>query len=535
MSISNSYNLVCSVTKKKWSLVLYDERYLYNYFFGKKEYIAHYYKMIIDSVQSEVDIDNVYISENSLYLNKDNQCFNICYLPMNKNILLFLKSILHKQHNIIFFNCGCGYIKYDKDKMVMDDIYALYLDKCGYDLYADILCKYDIDKIISSRIMIIPYSLKNYNFIKDAGKIEKLIGIISEDTVKSTDISLTISQKKFALVKKLVLNPNFIVSIDKKIHNTVTESFLTNLTNLTNTLVLNFDDSNYHYYPYLDVWHTNIPKTNINDADIINSNWIVPHITDNDSVYSKMFNRFDDKNAGLYIRKSNYATIIPKIVHHIWLFEEPNIAYTNLWARILRKPWKYIIWTQEMIVSTVLIKGKWKILYEAETDNDIRYLIVCFAILDMYGGIVVESYSLLLRMIPDELLKNNFVISFLDEANTGTKLMYKIMASIPNLELLVHFYSILGNNENSTHRIKILENFIICNKIPCIYPSYYFNPNNNLIPPKYLKMTIAITLWKKTIKQCHIKTPIKRKYIVTDQSIIAKLKENPRDRLSNLS
>ncbi len=61
-----------------------------------------------------------------------------------------------------------------------------------------------------------------------------------------------------------------------------------------------------------------------------------------------------------------------------------------------------------------------------------------------------------------------------------------------------------------------------------------FNPNINIYPKRLLNDAIVINLWKLHYEQPHIKTQVKRSYVMTPEAIINKLKENPRDRLKNI-
>jgi hypothetical protein len=87
-------------------------------------------------------------------------------------------------------------------------------------------------------------------------------------------------------------------------------------------------------------------------------------------------------------------------------------------------------------------------------------------------------------------------------------------------------------NEN---KLLEVENSLVSNPEVIIYPSYYFNPNSYIFPKKLLSMAICINLWKLDFEKSHTKTNITRSYKINTQGILARLKENPKDRFKNLN
>ncbi|AYV85827.1 MAG: hypothetical protein Satyrvirus48_1, partial [Satyrvirus sp.] len=203
--------------------------------------------------------------------------------------------------------------------------------------------------------------------------------------------------------------------------------------------------------------------------------------------------------------------------------------------------------------------------------------------LEKYGGIAVDPYNIPLKIVPDDMLSNKFLLSFLEENSYGTRLSYRIIASVPggtehgnignnmgrvyvgnnffkgiqrqtqsqtqsqtqiqtqtqNSEDIISYptifndlYNILKSNYDGD-RIKILDDYLLSQIDVMVYPSYYFNPNLSSAPKKLLNSAIIINLWKSVAQKIRNKTVLRRKYIVTPTSIVSKLNENPKDRLKN--
>ena len=408
-----------------------------------------------------------------------------------------------------------------------------------------------------------------------------------------TNISLTITGIQSNIFVKNIedtaFSKNFVsYNNNKSLNSMIKESYTNIMGKIDINKLPSYDNSDFIYYPYLDIYNmgANEPKTRIILSELpkfFNTNGFFTDLEPN-KIYSNMFKRFDNKMSGLFVKNERGKVIIPHILHHLWLdFQEPIKNYTNAWGRILKEPWMYMVWTENNLRQDVLKNSKWEKIYYNENQRN-RLLIAYLAILEKYGGFVIDSFTLPLKLIPDEMLTSKFMMSFMDEKNFGTKLSYRIMASVPGevekkMELNKkydaarrpfegpnNFFRDIKttkldkldrekiNNENNIiifplffeniHRIlsiggddklQTLENYIINNPDVIIYPSYYFNPNTYIFPKKLLKLAICINLWKLITEKTHNKTSLTRNYKINTQGIIAQLEENPKDRLKNLN
>ncbi len=138
---------------------------------------------------------------------------------------------------------------------------------------------------------------------------------------------------------------------------------------------------------------------------------------------------------GSFISKPLTKHYIPKIINHIWTDDKiSNIQidyYSYLWKKILKKPWVYKIWYKEDIAK-YLAETKWNNLYQKSSPIT-KDIIVSLAILEKYGGIIINSYTIPLKIIPDDMLPNKFFLGFDSDFNNNDelKLSYRVMASIP--------------------------------------------------------------------------------------------------------
>lgn len=625
MSIANRHpvinNIMMSINKpniqaKKWTILIYGNYTNLNNFNMEKIF----FKLSIDTIINEISVDKIYVYINQNPQNKsifenliDSYNINFIEIPNTTNfnfiMLSLIKKLIDDRHNIIFLRDDNGYINfYSKilDKInSFHQIYTTFSPLKEMDsIYIPISQKYELNEIINPNVMIIPYTIENQNYINNAFKIANKLEIKNENFI--TNISLTIANiKSNNMVKdigKTKIGNNFVsLSKNRIIYNSIKELCLNN--NHEKNIFKKFNNEmynnpNYIFYPYLDI------DSNLQDITLIDINIDKDNSTNSDKfdplifntngfsiktnkIYPLMFKRFDNPVSGLFIKKNNKQIIVPKIVHHVWLTNlKENINcddsiknYTNIWGKILREPWKYIVWTEKELYQDVFQNTRWGKIYHDEASHKIKLLIAYLAILEKYGGIVIDSFTIPLTMVPNDLLINKFMISFMNEKNFGTKLSYRVMSSVPGIsyqesiiieknvdparkpfEGINNFFRDIKNKKiiikqnniehsvicpyifdnmhrilssNANNKIELIEKEILNNKDIAIYPSYYFNPDHKL-PKIILNNMFCINLWKLECEEQHEKTDLKRHYKISTHGIITKLKENPKDRLKNI-
>ena len=614
------------ISQKKWILIFLETK-----FYDKHDKIERYLReLTVLNIKKEITIDKIYIYT---YPHPKNKTFyenfilrfniNLIEIPVPSNIkiikLIIINKFVNCLQNIIFFDYGCGYINtndlFNLSKINQTDtIYTNFMSINNINnINISMLQQINLEEIINSDTMIIPFSRTNQDYINNTLQIANDLKTEHEDF--TSNISLTIINIKLKNpltdIQDEIFSINFISFIDNKItYNMIRELYAIKDilpragTNFALEEFIEYDHNNYLFYPYLDI-DLNLTKiikpivlshSEINSLSkcdklnspglpkIFNTNGFYAETDPNEKIYLSMFKRFDDGNSGIFIKKiKNKIIAIPRILHYIWFnISEPIQNYVNIWGRILREPWKYVIWSKDKINEYILKNNTWSQIYRKETDNDLKLLIIYFAILEEYGGIIINSFVVPLKLIPDELLTNKFVMSFLNEKLFGTKLSYQIMASIPGLKKEIRdfetkcdlarrpfegvnnfFRDIKQKNKNKNknknnvtskinvndgvytsifddllkimssgenNKLEIIENILMTNSDVSIYPSYYFNFNNYIFPKHALNFTICTCLQKNTTSYPRNKTDIKRIYKVTPTGIIAKLNENPKDK-----
>ncbi|XWV26532.1 putative glycosyltransferase [Tupanvirus soda lake] len=618
MSIANRYPIIKSLLddkksyyKNKWNIV---------FFKFKKKLIytdldTYLDELTIKNLSNNLTIENMYIctfknEENKTTYKKYIEMFrmNLLEIPLNyqnnnTTKLLIIKKLLNENKNSIFINECNGCIDNIATNIFNDETASIHasiktIDKLE-DAHQEIAKKLGLDKIIDLQFIVIPYAEKNRDYINHALKIANEIKINNEEL--ALNISLSITNLRFGnFIKNIdsnnIKNNTLLCSNDRCFLSKLRELYVSknNIVNetYTNKLKIPYNNKDYIYYPYLDIDYipklfafdeSDMAKLKITEKypNLINSNGFIYDI--DNKYYNLMFKRFDDKSSGIFIKKEYGKIIIPKILHHIWLDGDvPNLNYTNAWGKMLRDPWKYFIWTEEKLLSEVLKNNRWEKIYINENNKTIKLLTAYLAILEKYGGFVIDSYTIPLKIIPDDMLMKKILISFSSEQLTGTKLSYRVMASVPgfwennkrkidhtaarrpfegmnnffidlkmkqkeinnknNEEHMPHIpfffdkmYNILADNSKS-NRLENIENIFLTEPDTIIYPSYYFNPSYYTYPKKLVELAVFVNLWKlSNDKNAYTKTDIKRTYKVTTQSILSKLAENPKDRLKNIS
>ncbi|XWV25270.1 mg362 protein [Tupanvirus deep ocean] len=616
MSIANRHPIVNSLLdeknslpKNKWNIVFFK----LNRKSVDVELDMYLDELTIKNLSNNLIIENIHVcvfknEENKTTYKKyiDAMKINLLEIPQhyqnnNSVRLLIIKKLLDNNKNTIFINECHGCIDNIAPNIFGDNSNFIYASIKSIDelikTHQEIALKIGLREIIDLQFIVIPFTEKNKDCIYHASKIASEIKINNEELASS--ISLSITNLRFGNIIKNISSYNtkkdtLICSNDKCSLNKLRElsALKTNINQiLTNQFKISHNHKDYIYYPYLDIdyipkpfSYDNLDMPNLKLSEqypkLINTNGFVYDV--NKEYYNLMFKRFDDKTSGIFIKKESGKIIIPKILHHLWLDDNISVTnYTNAWGRMLREPWKYFVWTEEKLLED-LENNRWAKLYKNEDDKTIKLLIAYFAILEKYGGFVIDSYTIPLKIIPDDMLMKKFLISFSSEKLTGTKLSYRVIASVPGftdknknkinstaarrpfegmnnffidikmkqkeinnkdnkeqLPSIPYFfdkmYNILADNSN-TNKLHKIENTILTEPDTIIYPSYYFNPSYYTYPKKLVELAVFANLWKlSTDTNSYTKTDIKRTYKITTESILSKLSENPKDRLRNIN
>jgi hypothetical protein len=422
------------------------------------------------------------------------------YLDNGENIILVQNNIILTS-TINLLDCICARIK------VVSEFSENYLP-----ISLSLGKKYFVD----SSLLIIPYNTKNHSFINTC--YENALKIKSNDSIFVSNIVLTLLNDKYqsfidsdnsVFLNFYEIKDNLSLSAVllemKLLYGMIDWNLILDHFNpiqfpqyvIPNT-IMEYDSKEYLYYPLMDFCTDR--KLITYPCAIFNTNGFAP-IAEN-TIYDKMFPRFSNKWNGLFIKKDynshpncnhRFDMPIPLIVHHLWLNSEPSTNYINNWKRLIKSPWIYKVWTYADLRMDVFsnpnhVPNRWRVLYDSEKDCTKKIVIASMAILEKYGGIMIEGFCLPVKSFPLNLLNNNFFTAFVDDFTTN--LNYRIMASIPNNLIIETIYAELISNKPFS-----VESILKTNPDVIIYPSYYFNPATNL-PKVLLKSTILIFLWE---------------------------------------
>lgn len=615
MSITNRFPIIENIIenkqlfigKSKWTLTIIATR-MAKY---DKKMIEYFYNLTFKNMMNDILVEQIcfytcYGTENSIEIReladkldsnikKKIRIFEIS--DIGDNEYLKLSIALEKIRNgmdVILIDYGYGFINQSRNKILFNegDIYVKIIKPTDLDaLYSATIKKFGMREIIDTSIIIIPHSIRIIDCIAKslmmANQIEKEFGYMTINTA----IALTIVCNKMNVTIKDLMEESFginFVSYDDQTTRNLNKELNTLRINEIPKFEISLDTENYLFYPHLDVntdgLELNYLGSNIFSPKLFNTNGF--YVTDKkitDNPYYSMFKRFHDPKMGIYVKKNINAKVIPQILHHIWLKGDPNTKYINAWKRILREPWKYILWTEENLFTDILNNNnRWTKIYQNETNQKVKNIIAKLSILERYGGLLIDSSVIPTKNISDDFLMNKFIIGFLNEKEFGTKLSFRIIASVPgeykytgygtvpsiinparrpfekygysnikienkreendidinNTSTIMIFEDLYRKmiEDNQEDRIAALENIIIHNSDVTIYPSYYFSTNYDDLPMELRDLTMCIRLMEKNKERKfdrYQKTEPQRSYIITNEGIVSRLRENPRDRLLN--
>lgn len=283
-------------------------------------------------------------------------------------------------------------------------------------------------------------------------------------------------------------------------------------------LPIEYDHPNFLYYPLLDlddeIDRFDLTSDNSKIVALNTNGFYYKFIENRFQVNCKLFKRFHNKKSGLFVRKFYDANIIPYHFHHLFLYDIPSPIYANYWNKLLKNKWQYHLWTLENLRTDVFKPNangcnRWEILFDTETNYKNKTLIASFAILEKYGGIIIDGDCIPNRPIPDYILKCNFFVSFLDEEKSNLTLSYRCFGAFYKCPIIDLIYNLAISK-----KLNLLDSVIFAHPDATIYPSYYFNSTFDNLPILLRKLNICIVLWK--IK---INDPIDKETYLTNKDV----------------
>lgn len=535
MFFFNDIDINNFISNKQWDLIYFVNDNLDEYI----KYELFRLSIISFTISLNITKIEIYINQNNDLINglsKEFKCNIISNIHYNK--LYIINEYINNKKNIIISKPNIIY----KVENIHDitNIYAYYTFINDH-IYSQI-SELNINKIIDTDFIIINYNYNVKLFINDVYTLAEQI-----NDNKNINLLFTLTNKKYNIIKDIndTIFSEMIINqqIDKDFKNTIRElkkdDQIIDWKSWFHTKKLNrilYEMNEYLYYPMLDVYYNN--KNNDNESFGFNTNCYHPDIKSQPEIRKLMFKRFNSKYEGFYIRKNKCSDIIPNSFHHLLLFENDiNNEYITLWKNIL-KDWSYNIWTINDLRLKVFKPNsdglnRWEKLYDMEKNITIKIFIASIAILERFGGIILDGYAIPIKKIYPEILRNRFFASFLDE-KMGINISFRFIGAIKHISLFNDLYELICNNQ-----IIHINDFILGhNDVTTIYPSYFFNSTHDNLPYFLKNKTICIIIWKKeeqNIKQNNKQIVQKKvkKNIASD--MILKLKINPINNIKKLN
>jgi hypothetical protein len=557
-------------------------------------------RLSITTIKKELNPEKIYIytyhyENNHQILAKLGIEFNVSVVQIPPNwaqyaVIIIMENLLQQKKNFIIANSRtfCASSQGINIRTRLDEIDSIFGMIRPINLsdpnYLAIYNKFCFNYIVNSNLLIVPANQCNLDFILKVYDVGRQF--CTTDYHFVTDISMTLINLKNNAISEItedpILSKIFYDHNSKSLYavirelqyeypncninwNVILELYpFQNLSSIDNFVTVPFknlyaiyDNPNYLFYPVLDVCGNlmKITPEEIPITDIFNTNGFSPankHKLLSGYMLS-MFKRFSTRSDGVFIRK-NIPLVpeiidIPTIIHHIWLYPiGPVLNYVNPWRRILRPPWTYRLWTLDDLRRELFtIPGtdqpsKWGTLFDCETSLTIKLIIAEMAIIEAFGGVIIDGLYLPLRFVTDDLLLSKLIISFMDEANYGTQLNYRFMISSKNNPIANVIYQIITDGiGKSVITLQLINDAFILSPDATIYPSYYFNPLSTGLPRSLLRLSVALPIWPKPQNQVitinSLANPPNSPALPTiPQSmttIVSDLNENPRDRIRN--
>lgn len=565
------------IFNNQWILIIFIDRDV------DHEKIQNYYSTTIQSIRKEIMV-KIYIYYHPTVISATKLIFGLDTKLISTNLtaLDLLAQSVQTNQSIIFITNFYFYINPSDAKFFQSfisgldkNIYALsdFFNDSQYQLVSK---KFQIDKFIDYSVLIIPASRKNMDYIISAHNISTKLN--TSDPQFKCRVSLTIASiKNPDLVKNIetfnkdgyffdIKHPNA-----ENILNEYNIIHQTPLCQSVKKLLFDYRNPNYIFYPYLDI--NCINKKNITDkCHLYAFNTLGIQLNIDENIYPLMYKRFSTPNHGIFIKKIDTNIVIPQIIHHIFL-DNSDADHINFWKESIQSTWIQKIWTNENIID-VISDNKWTNLY-IKSDGLKKNIVLIFAILEKYGGLIINKNIYPIKNIPKNLLISKLICFF--DGNNCEKLTYDIIGSVPGKnteqqpkitnngwqphegrffreekmirekklnkklenqnviicpELFDKIYAILSNIDILS--LRMLDSMLINYPDVTIYPNYYINITD--VPRGISDMAFGETLPDvnmETMIEINKIVPPKRSQSITKETVSAILSENPRDRLKN--
>jgi hypothetical protein len=333
-------------------------------------------------------------------------------------------------------------------------------------------------------------------------------------------ISLATNATKWDSCEKVILDEEmthhihlYYLMINEKNTNKLRELFFGNLGEwkfpdifYDNPMIGNYDDDRYLYYPCLDVAMHNdeidIIDQSLNSPIFNTNGFYVKSIQTNQDAQSRLIKRFDDKYSGIWMKKHylienrhlEKIEVIPRHFHFLWLENISEEPYSLNWRRLLKNAWNFHYWSIKELKLIVFKPetdiNRWEDLFYQENDINLKRLIAALAILEQYGGMLVDGEVIPLKHFPYEMLRYHFIVCFQDEFVYGTRISFRFMASRRGERIFDDLYLLLSSRKDKIW--DALNELLLHHPLVTIYPSYFFHSTYHDLPLFLSKNALCI-------------------------------------------
>lgn len=486
---------------------------------------------------------------------------SISNLPHRSSILELIQEQLLLQHNCIVLGRGCGWLTADAGMFASletsNQAYAYYtLMSQASPSYQQIGSKLKLESIIDSKLLVLPWSIANQQFVTDA--LVLAAGLTVSDPQQVADLALTLALRRSPTTLKPTteLNQSSISYLSSPIDRNHTREQSQTFT--PNPLA--YYNPDYIFYPYLDL---DLVPTDSTLAYSTKGSTYDPPL----ALFSTAFTRFTDSNQGLLIHRGYNKTTprIPSVLHYVWLDADINREQTDLWTRALPISWELKVWDTSSL-ATAFGSSRWLGLLSHITDQQLRWLAVSSMLIEAVGGLVIQAPSIPLHLDLDQLRYHDHIYTL--SSDHDLSLCYRMIGGAPDTyslentqidhSLATKFREFPGSKArvvtaptaNPVYRVHhyyaqlyqllttapktAIDVFILSRPETMCYPSYYCRPDANRYPSILSKYSLCAHLWPVPIRITpRERTPLVRTIRTTPVTLAQQLIENPRDRLKN--
>lgn len=206
------------------------------------------------------------------------------------------------------------------------------------------------------------------------------------------------------------------------------------------------------------------------------------------NIYSRFFKRYNSKKIGYNLKIEELTTKkIPDIIHCLNMQNK----YIRAIKRAVNSSYRVYDWSNTLLFDELMgLNGRSenlvRDLYNSTDNLKLKSLILKMAILDKYGGLLIDGDCYFINYVPELITNSEFFMFYEDEYFCGIELNTRIFGCKPGHFLYNNYFSNICN----------FINMVFCDTRVVIYPSYYVKANKDGLPHCLAKNQFIILLEK---------------------------------------